>query len=102
MICEADYYRRAPETEGELVRFAELPPNLRAMARTRFSSCSVEVERCQDPIARARDYLRGAVGLDVPPTAAATIDWNGYRKLPDGKSAPRPGWTSTVNFNLSG
>ncbi|MGI9086523.1 MAG: hypothetical protein ACR2HH_02090 [Chthoniobacterales bacterium] len=67
------------------------------MARTRFNRCSIAVERCEDPIPRAREYLRRAIGLDQPSSATAKLDWNSYRKL---LGEPRPGWTSVVNFDL--
>lgn len=100
MIPRDEYYRLQPESEAEIARFAKGPPNLRAMGRTRFNRCSVAVERCENPVPRAREYLRRAIGLDLPPRAAATIAWNSYCTLPDGKSEARQGWTSTVSFDL--
>ena len=100
MILDDAYYRLKPESEGEVQRFAEGPPNLHAMARARFKSCSVVVERCEDPIPRAREYLRRAIGLDLPSNATAEVNWDSYRKLPNGKSERRPGWTSRVRFDL--
>lgn len=100
MIPHDDYPRLEPESEEEIARFPEGPPNLRAMARARFSLCEVAVERCEDPIPRAREYLRRAIGLRLPPSVAAKVEWNSYRRLPDGKSEPRPGWTSVVVFDL--
>ena len=93
-----EYYRLQPETAAEVARFGEGPPNLRVMARTRFNRCSVNVERCADPVPRAREYLRQAVGLDLT-DADAEVSWDSYRKNPDGASEPRPGWTSTVEFS---
>jgi hypothetical protein len=100
MIPDDDYWRREPENGAEVARFAEGPPNLRAMARTRLTRCSVNVERCQDPVPRAREYLRLAVGLELASRAAPKVEWNSYRKVPGGKSEPRPGWTSVVVFDL--
>lgn len=100
MIPKCNYYRVEPETEEEIARFAEGPPNLRVMARMRFKRCSVVVERCEDPVPRAREYLRRAIELDLPASAPAKVEWNSYRKLPNGKSEPRPGWSSVVRFDL--
>ncbi len=99
VIRREEYYRLQPEAEAEVARFSEGPPNLRVMARTRFNRCSVVVERCEDPVPRAREYLRRAIGLDLP-LGNPEITWTSYRKLPDGKSEPRPGWTSIVAFSL--
>lgn len=95
-----DYYRLQPESEEEIVRFGDGPRNVRAMARTRLKSCRVNVERCADPIPRAREYLRRAIGLELPSSVVQKVEWNSYRRLPDGKAEPRPGWTSVVVFDL--
>jgi hypothetical protein len=100
MIPDDDYWRLQPENEEEIARFADDPPNLRAMARARLTSCRVNVERCEDPIPRAREYLRRAIGLELPSSVAQMVGWNSYRKVPGGKSEPRPGWTSVVVFDL--
>jgi hypothetical protein len=99
MIPTDEYYRLKPESEEEVARFAEGAPNLRVMARTRFNRASVVVERCDDPVPRARKYLREAVGLETRPETAQ-VNWSRYRKSADDSLEPMPGWGSVVRFSL--
>jgi hypothetical protein len=101
MIPREQYYRLKPESKDEVARFAEGAPNLRVMARTRFKSASVVVERCDDPVPRARKYLREAVGLEAGPEKAE-VSWSRYRELADGSSEAMPGWASVVRFSFPG
>lgn len=100
MMPQEDYYCLQPESAEEAAHFSGKSSNLRAMARTCFRRCRVALDRCEDPVPRAREYLRDAIGLDLPSSTVAKIGWNSHRKLPDGKSEPRPGWRSVVEFDL--
>jgi hypothetical protein len=101
MIPRDEYYRLEPKSEEEVARFADGAPNLRVMARTRFKRASVVVERCDDPVPRARKYLREAVGLEAR-SETAEVSWSRYRESADGNLEPVPGWASVVRFSFSG
>lgn len=99
MIPKEEYYR--PEPEAKVAHFAQGPPNLRVMARTRLKRASVIVERCDAPVPRAREYLREAVGLEAR-AENAIVNWSRYRKLSDGRLEAMPGWASVVQFSFPG
>ena len=99
MIARDEYYQLQPETKEEIARFGHGPPNLRVMARTRFKRAAVAVERCDDPVPRAREYLREAIGFNVRPEEAK-VSWSRYRKLGDGSYEAIPGWASVVELSL--
>jgi hypothetical protein len=98
MIPRDEYYRTEPESAADLARFAEGPPNFRAITQARFTHGSVNVPRCsEDPERVARRYLREATGYEGE-LCEPRIEW-ALRHTADRKEiVPMPGFASRVHF----
>ena len=100
MIPRDEYYRKLPESEADVARFAETPPNLRIITRAVFEGGSVEVPRCKtDPVPWARRLLREETGCEE--MFGTEVKW-ALRQTPDFKEiVSMPGYRSTVQFSTT-
>jgi hypothetical protein len=95
---ESDYFREKPETEEDVARWPQSPPNLRVITTMRFVGGSVRVPReAADPVAAARDRL--SAELRCSDFHRAEVKW-ALRSTRDHSGVePMPGWSSTVHFS---
>lgn len=95
LMPSEEYYRDHPETEEEVQRFAEGPPNLRVMVPVTFEGGSVCVPRSgPDPLPLALKYIKEEIGCDE--IYHPQVEWNSRYAEKD--VVKMPGWGSSVNF----
>jgi hypothetical protein len=96
VMPEAEFWRKEPESEEELRRFGEGPPNLRVMATAVFTRGWVMLPHCEEPVALARRFLREEVGFDVMHEPQIQFPSRQDSKVTEFTEVPE--WPATVYF----